>query len=265
MNKAILLAAAAAVGTTTVAAYYYTSPVGVVAAETPAILVDLPPDEVVRKIRTITMDTYLLHAGADSAKVREEAGLYVQLRAPRAISATETQFDLMRGDDHLMQFKVIVKPVKGGKSEVDVQTLIGDSRFSKHRSLHPYDLELLLAGADFLATDYVSSILKGHPMLMGQRLEKEMEKRFARDADVAQASLKRMQNAFFVTYAEQLKEDAGNMFDMASDALTEADDGGDADYAAFQAESAANAAAAAADQIASDAADAADAAEDSGW
>lgn len=251
MSKAILLAAAAVVSVSTVAAVYYTTPTGITASETPGILVDAPPADVVKKIRAISLENYLIHAGADSERARLEAEFYMQLSEPRMVSDTETLFDVMRGDDHLMQFKIVVKPIKGGKSEVDVQTLAGESRFSANPALHPYDVQLLLSAADFMATDYISSILKGHPMLMGQRLEKEFEKRYAFEADSAQASMKRIKNIFVATYIEDLKaESDGFAMSVMESEMGDGDEGDDESEPASDAAGAAGAAADAAAQAA---------------
>lgn len=226
MSKSILLAAAAIVGIGTVATAYYMTPIEVAASETPSILVDLAPADVVRKIRTISMENYLVHAGADSERALEQLQVYVSLSGPRAISDTETAFDLMRGDDHLMQFLISVKPAASGKSEVDVQTLVGESKLASNPEIHPYDVKLALSAADFMATDYVSSILKGHPMLMGQRLEKEMEKRYAKEADTALASMGRIQHTFLATYAADLRQDIGNYAEYSAGATSEFSDSG---------------------------------------
>lgn len=210
MSKSILLAAAAVVGIGTVATAYYMTPIELAASETPSILVDAPPAEVVGKIRTISMENYLVHAGADSEKALEEAQFYVSLSGARVISDTETAFDLMRGDDHLMQFLITVKPAANGKSEVDVQTLIGESKLASNPAIHPYDVKLALSAADFMATDYVSSILKGHPMLLGERLEKEMAKRYALEGDAAFASMERIKKTFWVAYAPDLMQESAN-------------------------------------------------------
>lgn len=221
MDKSILLAAAAVVGIGTVATAYYMTPIEVAASETPSILVDASPATVISKIRTISMETYFVHAGAEGTRPLEEAQVYVKLSGPRAISDTETAFDLMRGDDHLMQFLISVKPAAGGKSEVDVQTFAGESKLASNPAIHPYDVKLALSAADFMATDYVSSILKGHPMLMGQRLEKEMEKRYAKEADAALASMERIQETFLVTYAADLRQDIGNYAESTAGSIAE--------------------------------------------
>jgi hypothetical protein len=210
MSKSILLAAAAVVGIGTVATAYYMTPIELAASETPAILVDASPTEVVRKIRTISMTNYLVHAGAKSERAIEEAQIYVTLSDARVISDTVTAFDLMRGDDHLMQFLITVKPAADGKSAVDVQTLAGDSKLASNPSTHPYDVKLALSAADFMATDYVSSILKGHPMLMGDRLEKEMAKRYALEGDAAFASMERIKKTFWETYTADLIQENEN-------------------------------------------------------
>ena len=228
MDKSILLAVAAVVGIGTVATAYYITPIEVAASETPSILVDAPPAEVVGKIRSISMKNYLAHAGADSERALEEASFYINLSSARAISDTETAFDLMRGEDHLMQFLISVKPAADGKSEVDVQTLAGDSKLASNPALHPYDVKLALSAADFLATDYVSSILKGHPMLMGQRLEKEMAKRYALEGEAAFASMERIKTTFWATYAPDLMEESGNYAEYTAGSSAEDDfDGAD--------------------------------------
>lgn len=212
MSKLILLAAAAVVGIGTVATAYYINPVVVAASETPSILVDAAPAEVVRKIRTISMENYLVHmgVGADREKELLEVQFYANLSGPRAISETDTVFDLMRGSDHLMQFRINVKPTADGKSEVDVQTFAGNSKLKANPAIHPYDVQLVLSGAEFMATDYVSSILKGHPVLTGKRLEHEMKTRYALEEDAAVASMKRIRDTFLSTYAVDLREEAAN-------------------------------------------------------
>lgn len=229
MSKLVLLAAAAVVGIGTVATAYYMTPIEVAASETPSILVDAAPAEVVRTIRTISMEKYLVHAGADTERALEAAQVYVSLSDPRAISKTETAFDLMRGDDHLMQFVITVKPALNGQSEVDVQTLIGDSKLASNPALHPYDIKLALSAADFLATDYVSSILKGHPMLMGERLEKEMARKYALEGDTAFASMERMQKTFWMTYTPDLIRESDGYAASAAEVMAEASDSLDAD------------------------------------
>lgn len=212
MSKLILLAAAAVVGIGTVATAYYINPVVVAASETPSILVDAAPAEVVRKVRTISMENYLVHmgVGADREKELLEVQFYANLGGARAVSETDTVFDLMRGSDHLMQFRINVKPTADGKSEVDVQTFAGNSKLKANPAIHPYDVQLVLSGAEFMATDYVSSILKGHPVLTGKRLEHEMKKRYALEEDAAVASMKRIRDTFLSTYAVDLREEAAN-------------------------------------------------------
>lgn len=207
MGKIILLAAAAVVGVGTIATAYYITPIEVAASETPAILVDASPAEVLSKIRAISLDQYLIHAGADVKKVREASDFYVQLSDARVTSDSEILFDLMRGDDQLGQFKITLRELDGGKSEVDVETLAGESRFSANPEIHPYDIELVLSVADFLATDYISSLLKGHPMLTGKRLGKVLEARYGLEEDEIGASYQRMERVFWETYAFDLKDE----------------------------------------------------------
>jgi hypothetical protein len=221
MDKSILLAAAAVVGIGTVATAYYMTPIEVAASETPSILVDASPATVISKIRTISMETYFAHAGAKGTRPLEEAQVFVKLSGARVISDTETAFDLMRDDDHLMQFLISVKPTADGKSEVDVQTLIGDSKLASNPAIHPYDIKLALSAADFMATDYVSSLLKGHPILTGKRLEEEMKKRYAKEADAALASMERIQETFLVTYAADLRQDIGNYAEATTETIAE--------------------------------------------
>lgn len=254
MSKSIFLAAAAVTGVSTIAAVYYVSPIGIVANETPPILVDAPPAEVVRKIRTISLESYVQHFGAESEREREELALFIEL-ARHNLSDTETVFDLKRGNDLFMQFRVVVKPVQGSKSEVEVHAVAGESRFSSDPSLHPYDIQLLQSVADFLATDYVSSIVKGHPVLSGERLEHELKKRYARDEDSIRASARRIEKTFLATYGEELRNEAESYAESAHGSY----DSYDADYAEEEAEQAAEAAADAAER-ASDAAAATEAA-----
>lgn len=230
MDKSILLAAAAVIGTGTVATSYYMTPVEVAARETPAILVDAAPAEVVRKIREISMENYLVHAGADSEKALEEAQFYISLSDARVISDTETAFDLMRGDDHLMQFVISVKPAANGKSKVDVQTLVGESKLASNPAIHPYDVKLALSAADFLVTDYVSSLLKGHPMLMGDRLEKEMAKRYALEGDAALASMERIKTTFWSTYTSDLMQESADFAEYTTEPSAEDDSDGEEGY-----------------------------------
>lgn len=257
MSKAIFLAAAAVTGVSTIATVYYVSPIGVVANDTPPILVDLSPAEVVRKIRTISIESYIQHFGADNERTQAEIGQLVEL-VRRDESDTETLFQITRGDDLLMQFRVVVKPVQGSKSEVEVNAVAGESRFRADPSLHPYDIQLLQSVADFLATDYVSSLLKGHPVLSGERLEYELEKRYAKDEGSIKAAARRIEKTFLATYGQELKDEAESYAQSAHDSY-------DADYAEAEAEAeagqAAEAAAYAADRTAA-AVDAASAAAD---
>ncbi len=209
MSKTLFLAAAAVAGVSAIATVYYVSPIGIVANETPAILVDAPPAEVVPKIRAISLESYIQHFGANSEREREEIALFVEL-ARFNLSDTETVFDLKRGGDLLMQFRVVVKPVQGSKSEVEVHAVAGDSRFSSNPSLHPYDIQLLQSVADFMATDYVSSLVKGHPVLAGERLEYELKKRYAANEDSIRESARRIEKTFLATYGEELRNEAEN-------------------------------------------------------
>lgn len=234
MSKTIILAAAAIIGVGTVATAYYMTPIEVANSDTAPILVNADPAEVVRKIRTISMENYLIHAGADTERALEEAQFYVTLRRPSAISDTDTVFDLMRGSDHLMQFRVNVRPAANGQSEVDVQTFAGESKLKANSAIHPYDVQLALSAAEFLATDYVSSLLKGHPLLMGKRLENEMQKRYALEEDTAGVSMKRITDTFWSTYGADLKEEAANYIGSQAalagdyDVRDESDDANDA-------------------------------------
>jgi hypothetical protein len=207
MSKTLFLAAAAVAGVSTIATVYYVSPIGHFASETPSILVDAPPDEVVRKIRTISIERYLQHFGGSSEREREEIALFADLTQSH-LSDTETIFDLKLGSDLLMQFSVVVTPLEDSKSQVEVHAVAGDSRFSSNPSLHPYDIKLAQSVADFMATDYVSSLLKGHPPLAGQRLEHELTKRYASDEDSIRESARRMEKTFLATYGEELRNEA---------------------------------------------------------
>ena len=207
MSKALFLAAAAVAGVSTIATVYYVSPIGNVASETPSILVDRPPAEVVQKIRDISLESYLQHFGDITERERQEIALFADLIRSN-LSDTETVFDLKLGSDLLMQFRVIVTPLQGSKSQVEVHAVAGDSRFSSNPSLHPYDIKLAQSVADFMATDYVSSLLKGHPPLAGKRLEHELTKRYASDEDSIRESARRMEKTFLATYGEELRNEA---------------------------------------------------------
>lgn len=207
MSKSLFLAAAAIAGASTIATVYYVSPIGNVASEVPAILVDAPPAEVVRKIRGISLESYLQHFGDITEREREGITLLADLTRSN-LSDTETVFDLTLGSDLLMQFSVVVAPLQGSKSQVEVHAVAGNSRFSSNPALHPYDIKLAQSVADFLATDYVSSLLKGHPPLAGQRLEHELTKRYASDEDSIRESARRMEKTFMATYGEELRNQA---------------------------------------------------------
>jgi hypothetical protein len=257
MSKTLFLAAAAVAGVSTIATVYYVSPIGNVASDTPSILVDAPPAEVVQKIRAISLESYLQHFGDITEREREEIALFADLTRSN-LSDTETIFDLTLGSDLLMQFSVIVTPLQGSKSRVEVHAVAGDSRFSSNPSLHPYDIKLAQSVADFMATDYVSSLLKGHPPLAGQRLEHELTKRYASDEDSIRESARRMEKTFLATYGEELRDEAESYAESDSSTY----DVYGAEYAEAAAEETAQAAIDAAER-AGDAAAAAGAAADS--
>lgn len=163
MSKFLLLAAAAVTGISTIATVYYISPVEISRAETPPILVDAESSQVVEKIRSISLDGYVGHLLGKENREREQI-LHLFDLVHSNVSDTQTLFDLKLGGDLLMQLRVEVK-AQGHMSEIQVMAVSGDNPFSSNPALHPYDIKLLQSVAGFLATDYVSSIVKGHPPL----------------------------------------------------------------------------------------------------
>jgi hypothetical protein len=236
MSKTVFLAAAAVAGVSTIATVYYVSPISNVGSETPSILVESSQAEVVRKIRAISLESYLQHFGDITERERQEIALFADLTRSN-LSNTETVFDLKLGSDLLMQFRVIVTPLQGSKSKVGVHAVAGDSRFSSNPSLHPYDIKLAQSVADFMATDYVSSLLKGHPPLAGKRLEHELTKRYAADEDSIRESARRMEKTFMATYGEELRNQAESYAESEPSSY----DPYDAEYAEAAAEEAAQA------------------------
>jgi hypothetical protein len=207
MDKSILLALAAVTSVSTIATVYYVSPVEDVRENTPAILVDARPADVVARIRGISLDRYVVHFYGENFRERDLVDHFFDL-ARTDISDTETIFDLKYRDELLMQFVVSVKPVKGSMSEIDVRAIAGENRFSADPNLHPYDIGLLQSVADFLATDYVSSIVKGHPLLTGKTLEKELIARFAQDEDSVRPTARRIERTFLAAYGDELRAEA---------------------------------------------------------
>jgi hypothetical protein len=204
MDKSILFAIAAVTSVSTIATVYYVSPVENVSESTPAVLVNASPIEVIARIRQINLDRYIVHFYGEDFRDRDQVSHLFHL-AKTNISDMQTIFDLKYGSELLMQFIVTVRPIADSKSEVEVETVAGKSRFSNDPILHPYDINLLQSVADFLATDYVSSIVKGHPLLTGKALEKELVDRFAQDGDSVRPTTRRIEKAFLAAYGDELR------------------------------------------------------------
>lgn len=223
MSKLLFLAATAVAGVSTVATVYYVSPVELTQTDAPPILVDAKPSQVVQKIRTIDLERYAGHLLGEEHRERDAlTQLFDLVRFNQ--SDTTTIFDLKLGNDLLMQFRVEVIPVQGSKSEVEITAVIGDNPFSSNPALHPYDLHLLQSVADFVATDYVSSIVKGHPALSGNRLEHELEKRYAADKDSIREAARRVEKTFMAAYGDYLKSQAESYAESAYDSQGEYDE-----------------------------------------
>lgn len=251
MSKSLLLAAAAVVtGASTIATIYYVSPVETVQTETPPILVDAEPSEVVRAIRTIDLERYASHFLGEEHRERDFAlEMFELTRFSR--SELETVFDLKFGEDLLMQFQVDVKPAQGGLSEIQITTVSGDNAFSSNPTLHPFDIKLTESVAAFIATDYVSSIVKGHPALSGKRMEAELTKRYVKDEDSIRNAARRMEKAWMAAYGDTMRAQAEGYAETAYDPSEPyEDDLAEAEAAVDAAEAAAAAAEATADAAA---------------
>lgn len=213
MSKSLLLAAAAVAGVSTVT-LYYVSPVEAVQTEAPPILVDAEPSQVVRAIRTINLDRYASHFLGEEHRERDLALELFDL-AQFSNSEFGTIFDLRLEGELLMQFQVDVKPVPGAMSEIEITTVVGNNAFSSNPALHTYDIRLLESVADFIATDYVSSIVKGHPALSGKRMEAELTKRYAADKDSIREAARRLENTFIATYGDMMRAQAESYAESA--------------------------------------------------
>ncbi len=173
MSKIAFLSFAIAAASTAAAAVYYVSPATFQQVQaTPPILVDAPPEQIMPKVHAIRLENYLAHVSDGKEALPD----FIKMRESK-ISAFESQFNLFIGTDNPLRFSVIVRPVEGGKSEVHVKSVLPASRFMATAALHPFEAELLASMADYAATDYVSSLIKGHRAMTHKEVSAELKKR----------------------------------------------------------------------------------------
>jgi hypothetical protein len=202
MSKAIMIGAActtAAAGTA-----YYVSPVGDADLATPPILVDMPPEQALAKVRSVTAQRYLQAIGMGNGDM---ASVRLTMSDPNAETAIATiSFDA----EPVLVLRAKAKPLPRGRSEVDIVAELPDSRFSRQPSLHPHDLSVLAGIADLGATDYVSSILKRQRVASLNELGSRFALRAEIDGPEGRLFGERVKAAFEGAYGERLKQMARN-------------------------------------------------------
>jgi hypothetical protein len=220
MSKTFAMGAAAAVSVAAAAgAAYYVSPASETNLATPPILLDLPPEQALAKVRSITAQRYLQAVGVDADDMRL-VRLDMAGGTDRAATAT-ISFD----SERVLILHAVAQPMPGGRSALDITAELPESRFTLQPNLHPYDLKVLAALADLAATDYVSSIVKRQRMASGRELERVFTARTGLDRRDGRAFGERVKLAFENAYGRQLEameRNAALRGDWAHD-----DDGGD--------------------------------------
>ena len=197
MSKEIVIGAAG-VAMITAGAAYYVSPAGDADLATPPILLDMPADQALDKVRTITAERYLhaVGAGDEMRLVRLTMSGVTDREATATIS-----FD----SERVLVIHAEARPLSGDRSELDLAAELPESRFTQQPILHPYDLKVLAAIADLAATDYVSSLLKGQRMASARELEKTFVARTGLDEEGRDAFGRRAAQALKEAYGSRLE------------------------------------------------------------
>jgi hypothetical protein len=230
-----LIATATVAGATSL---YYVSPLSEDAWATPPILIDQSPKEAMKVLEKINLAT--LSNFVPETKTRDEdisvLGGIVSIDANK-VSENETNLDVKIDKDHFLQFNITLRPAGNKKTELDLQVIMPENRFSKNPNLDPADVKYLTQVLDYVVTDYISSLLKGHPPLIAQKTSAAFKKKFGMDGHYEAAMAARMKAAFegaykeaFLAQIEPYLEERRSRFDSNDDFADAGDtDGWDED------------------------------------
>jgi hypothetical protein len=212
MSKIFVMGAACTATAAAAGAVYYVSPAHQQPLDTPPILVDLAPQQALARVRTITAERYLKQIGVSSG----DAQLFRLAMAPT--TPDETIATLSFDSESLIVLHAKARALPNGETELDISAELPASRFSNQPALHPYDRKALAAMADLMATDYVSSILKGERLLASRELENAMMIRTGFDENSGRAFADRVRDAFQEAYRQRFETMARTAEEMEREA-----------------------------------------------
>ena len=201
MNKSVLLGAgsfvAAAVGLS-----YYVSPAATGDLDVPPLVTIVPPQDAVKQMERLSFQSFSEQFGRSNG-----LGLMVQGKT-RKTSADTVEFDLLFMGDKLLEISATASETSLGKTQVDIQPHMSDSRLSRNPELHPFDAKALVALADVMATEYVDSVLNQRRMANGDEMKSELQRRIGFSEDQWKAFGDRFERAVNAEYRTRMRSSA---------------------------------------------------------
>jgi hypothetical protein len=245
MGKEVVLGVAAA-SALAAGAVYYAGPADA-PLDVPPLLVDDAPYSALSRFRSITLHQFLEHHAPNAGDLDEiERFSRLEFTAGRRNEAVAT---LWFASDRVLVIRATARPV-GTQTELDIDTELPDSRLTRHPDLHPYDLKVMAASADFIVTDYLSSLFNDRRMVNEREADRALSELVGLDATQKQAFEERFEDAVQAAYGDDLEaheDDSDNAFDDTGEDIETA-----WDPSAEAEEEAADAAAAAAEAASAD-------------
>jgi hypothetical protein len=200
MSKAIILGGILAAGTAAAAVSYYVSPAAPSNLNVPPIEAPLSASEAVLQLRRMTPEDYFARVATNNDGIPHSIAFRTM-----PISDNHVRFTMRISGDLVSEVDAIVAPGGPHRAIIDVRARLTDSKFRRHRALHPYDIKVLESAIDLTVTDYISSVIKAERMASRGELAKALDARTGFSAEQDRAFGWRVQRALDGSYASDLR------------------------------------------------------------
>lgn len=201
MTKALYLVVSAGIAVSTVAATYYVSPVQPSQLDVPPLHVSKPPEIVIAELKHLSAESFLRQSGGDIES------LVALISSQMEMSTADTILYTISFDSEvILKIKANIIAKEDGSADVDIVASLPESSFRRDPNLHPYDLKIIEAVGDLLATEYFGSVLSARRMATESELEKKWKNRIDFSDEQKRLFVDRVEMAFDRAFGERIRE-----------------------------------------------------------
>jgi hypothetical protein len=198
MAKPLILAATGAIALVGAGAYYV-SPALQTDPDVPPLHTNLGPDAVTAELKKMSFRSF-----AQQVSAKDDLNYYITSKY-KVLSDGQLQFDIGTPSESMVRLNVKLVPGSNGGTVVDIQPEFTNRAIAESGELHPYDVTVIQAAVDVMATEYVGSVLEKRRMANGEELQTALQERTGFDKEQWRAFGKRVEKAYEAAYGKNLQ------------------------------------------------------------